>query len=109
MQVGTIGLIKAIDRLDISRGWPSPPSPCRTSAAKSCAASATPAGTSTSLRLQELRVELAKAKEHLATRLDRDPTLDELAAHLKRSEGEVRDGLIAAAGVQRNLPGQPQP
>ncbi|MFF9688438.1 sigma-70 family RNA polymerase sigma factor, partial [Streptomyces sp. NPDC014623] len=49
-------------------------------------------------RLQELRVELAKAKELLSSKLDRDPTVKELAAHLDLSEEEVIEGLIAANG-----------
>ncbi|MFD5033303.1 sigma-70 family RNA polymerase sigma factor, partial [Streptomyces sp. NPDC058405] len=49
-------------------------------------------------RLQELRVELAKAKEHLATSLDRDPTVKELAELLGISDEEVIEGLVATNG-----------
>ncbi|NED92186.1 RNA polymerase sigma factor SigF, partial [Streptomyces sp. SID11233] len=49
-------------------------------------------------RLQELRVDLARAKERLAVELDRDPGVKELAAELDISEEEVIDGLIAANG-----------
>ena len=45
-------------------------------------------------RLQELRVELSKAKETLALRLDRDPTVTELAEHLGLPEEEVVGGTV---------------
>ncbi|MFE6686436.1 RNA polymerase sigma factor SigF [Streptomyces sp. NPDC057743] len=99
VQVGTIGLIKAIDRFDLARevefstfavpyilgemkrffrdtGW----------------------AVHVPRRLQELRTELAKAKEQLHARLDRDPSVDELAAHLQLPEEEVVEGLVAANG-----------
>ncbi|MFF7411895.1 RNA polymerase sigma factor SigF [Streptomyces lydicus] len=99
VQVGTIGLIKAIDRFDLTRevefstfavpyilgeikrffrdtGW----------------------AVHVPRRLQELRSELAKAKEQLHIRLDRDPTVRELAAHLNLSEEEVIEGIVAANG-----------
>jgi len=99
VQVGTIGLIKAIDRFDLTRevefstfavpyilgeikrffrdtGW----------------------AVHVPRRLQELRSELAKAKEQLHIQLDRDPTVRELAAHLKLSEDEVIEGIVAANG-----------
>ncbi len=41
---------------------------------------------------------LAKTREALAGRLDRDPTVAELAKHLNLSEEEVIEGLIAANG-----------
>ena len=99
IQVGTIGLIKAIDRFDLSRevefstfavpyilgeikrffrdtGW----------------------AVHVPRRLQELRSDLAKAKEELHVQLDRDPTVQELAAHLDLSEDEVIEGIVAANG-----------
>ncbi|MFI0216059.1 RNA polymerase sigma factor SigF [Streptomyces lydicus] len=99
VQVGTIGLIKAIDRFDLTRevefstfavpyilgeikrffrdtGW----------------------AVHVPRRLQELRSELAKAKEQLHIQLDRDPTVRELAAHLNLSEDEVIEGIVAANG-----------
>lgn len=54
-------------------------------------------------RLQELRVTLAKAKEELAARLDREVTVAELAPHLKLSEEEVIEGLIASSGYTAGL------
>ncbi|MFF8372974.1 RNA polymerase sigma factor SigF [Streptomyces lydicus] len=99
VQVGTIGLIKAIDRFDLTRevefstfaipyilgemkrffrdtGW----------------------AVHVPRRLQELRSDLAKAKELLHNKLDRDPTVRELAAHLNLSEDEVIEGIVAANG-----------
>jgi RNA polymerase sigma-B factor len=49
-------------------------------------------------RLQELRVDIARAKETLAAGLDRDPTVRELAGHLGLAEEEVTEGIVAANG-----------
>ncbi|MYR89589.1 sigma-70 family RNA polymerase sigma factor, partial [Streptomyces sp. SID685] len=49
-------------------------------------------------RLQELRVELAKAREELSSRLDRDPTVAELATLMNLSEEQVLEGQLAANG-----------
>ncbi|MGW7578726.1 RNA polymerase sigma factor SigF [Streptomyces sp. NPDC054765] len=113
IQVGTIGLIKAIDRFDLARevefstfavpyilgeikrffrdtGW----------------------AVHVPRRLQELRSDLAKAKEHLAAALDRDPTVRELAAHLDLSEEEVIEGIVAANGYTAgslDTPADPDP
>ncbi|MFD5393833.1 RNA polymerase sigma factor SigF [Streptomyces sp. NPDC127097] len=113
IQVGTIGLIKAIDRFDLTRevefstfavpyilgeikrffrdtGW----------------------AVHVPRRLQELRSDLAKAKEHLAAKLDRDPTVRELAAHLELSEDEVIEGIVAANGYTAgslDTPADPDP
>ncbi|MFE1763368.1 RNA polymerase sigma factor SigF [Streptomyces angustmyceticus] len=113
IQVGTIGLIKAIDRFELSRevefstfavpyilgeikrffrdtGW----------------------AVHVPRRLQELRSDLAKAKEHLAASLDRDPTVRELAAHLNLSEEEVIEGIVAANGYTAgslDTPADPDP
>ncbi|MEW1748277.1 RNA polymerase sigma factor SigF [Streptomyces angustmyceticus] len=113
IQVGTIGLIKAIDRFELSRevefstfavpyilgeikrffrdtGW----------------------AVHVPRRLQELRSDLAKAKEHLAASLDRDPTVRELAGHLNLSEEEVIEGIVAANGYTAgslDTPADPDP
>ncbi|MEU5208998.1 RNA polymerase sigma factor SigF [Streptomyces sp. NPDC020742] len=113
IQVGTIGLIKAIDRFDLTRevefstfavpyilgeikrffrdtGW----------------------AVHVPRRLQELRSELAKAKEQLHIKLDRDPTVRELAAHLDLSEEEVIEGVVAANGFNAgslDTPTDPDP
>ncbi|MFF3322426.1 RNA polymerase sigma factor SigF [Streptomyces sp. NPDC002889] len=99
IQVGTVGLIKAIDRFDLARGveFTSFAIPYIVGEVKryfrdSCWAVHVPR------RLQELRVELAKAKEHLATTHDGEPTVKELAAHLELSENETIEGLVAANG-----------
>ncbi|MFF0066261.1 SigB/SigF/SigG family RNA polymerase sigma factor [Streptomyces sp. NPDC005279] len=98
-QVGTIGLIKAIDRFDLSRGvafsfyaLPYIRGEIMRYFRDASWAVHVPR------RLQELRVELARARERLAAELDRDPTARELATHLRLSEEEVREGLVAAAG-----------
>ncbi|MFI0904578.1 RNA polymerase sigma factor SigF [Streptomyces sioyaensis] len=113
IQVGTIGLIKAIDRFDLSRevefstfavpyilgeikrffrdtGW----------------------AVHVPRRLQELRSDLAKAKEELHVQLDRDPTVQELAARLDLSEDEVIEGIVAANGYSAgslDTPTDPDP
>lgn len=58
-------------------------------------------------RLQELRIELAQAKERLFARLDRDPTVAELAQHLGIGEDQVIDGLIAGNGYTAGSLDQP--
>ncbi|NED81284.1 sigma-70 family RNA polymerase sigma factor, partial [Streptomyces sp. SID11233] len=49
-------------------------------------------------RLQEARVELAKANEELSTRLGRAPKVSELAALMNLSEQQVVEAQIAANG-----------
>ncbi|MGW7578728.1 SigB/SigF/SigG family RNA polymerase sigma factor [Streptomyces sp. NPDC054765] len=99
VQVGTIGLIKAIDRFDRSR---------RTE----FAAFAIPhilgeikrffRDTSWAVhvprRLQELRVDLARATEQLSTLLEREPTVKELAEHMQLTEEEIIEGIAAGNG-----------
>ncbi|WP_433573611.1 SigB/SigF/SigG family RNA polymerase sigma factor [Streptomyces sp. CA-251247] len=96
-QVGMIGLIKAIDRFDLTRGvvFSSYAIPCIEGEIKRYFRDSTWA-VHVPRRLQELRTELAKAKEHLSNELDRDPNIRELAAHLNLSEQEVEEGLVAA-------------
>ncbi|MBQ1116476.1 RNA polymerase sigma factor SigF [Streptomyces anulatus] len=98
-QVGTIGLIKAIDRFELSREveFTSFAIPYIVGEIKRFFRDSTWA-VHVPRRLQELRVTLAKAKEDLNGRLDRDPTVAELAAHLELSEEEVIEGLIASNG-----------
>ncbi|MFG2720234.1 SigB/SigF/SigG family RNA polymerase sigma factor [Streptomyces sp. NPDC048416] len=99
IQVGTIGLIKAIDRFELSREveFSSFAVPYIIGEIKRFFRDTTWA-VHVPRRLQELRVEIAKGKEHLAVELDRDPTVKELAAHLKLTEEEVIEGLVAANG-----------
>ncbi|WP_406003612.1 SigB/SigF/SigG family RNA polymerase sigma factor [Streptomyces sp. NBC_00829] len=99
IQVGTIGLIKAIDRFDLSREveFTSFAIPYIVGEIKRFFRDTTWA-VHVPRRLQELRSELAKAKEQLATVLDRQPTVKELAELLELSEDEVVEGLVAANG-----------
>jgi RNA polymerase sigma-B factor len=96
-QVATIGLIKSIDRFDLSRG-----------VEFSTYATPTIVGeikrhfrdkgwaVRVPRRLQELKLALTKAISDLAQRLGRAPTVAELAAHLQMSEEEVLEGLESA-------------
>jgi RNA polymerase sigma-B factor len=99
VQVGMIGLIKAIDRFEISREveFTSFAVPYIVGEIKRFFRDTTWA-VHVPRRLQELRVELAKAREELATRLDREPSVAELAALMNLSEDEVVEAQIAANG-----------
>ncbi|MFF3246087.1 RNA polymerase sigma factor SigF [Streptomyces sp. NPDC002870] len=99
VQVGTIGLIKAIDRFELSREV-------------EFATFAVPyiigeikrffRDTSWAVhvprRLQELRIDLAKATDELSQRLDRAPTTAELAEYLGLEEDEIIEGVVASNG-----------
>ncbi|MEU3465231.1 RNA polymerase sigma factor SigF [Streptomyces sp. NPDC006733] len=99
VQVGTIGLIKAIDRFDLSREveFTTFAIPYITGEIKRFFRD-TSWAVHVPRRLQELRLELAKATEELATRLDRAPTTDELAALLDLTPAEVVEGQLASNG-----------
>ncbi|WP_416959885.1 SigB/SigF/SigG family RNA polymerase sigma factor [Streptomyces sp. Agncl-13] len=99
IQVGTIGLIKAIDRFDLTREveFTSFAIPYILGEIKRFFRDTTWA-VHVPRRLQELRVDLAKSKESLGTELGRIPTVKELAAHLELSEDEIIEGLVAANG-----------
>ncbi|MDX2623211.1 RNA polymerase sigma factor SigF [Streptomyces sp. WI03-5b] len=99
VQVGTIGLIKAIDRFDLAREveFTSFAVPYIVGEIKRFFRDTTWA-VHVPRRLQELRVDLAKAKEALAVELDRDPTVRELAGYLDLEEEEITEGLVAANG-----------
>ncbi|MET9852805.1 SigB/SigF/SigG family RNA polymerase sigma factor [Streptomyces sp. NPDC006450] len=99
IQVGTIGLIKAIDRYDLEREveFSTLALPYIIGEIKRYFRDTTWA-VHVPRRLQELRTELAKAQEALSDVLGRAPTVKELAHHLKLSEDEVIDGLVAANG-----------
>ncbi|MFF7716125.1 SigB/SigF/SigG family RNA polymerase sigma factor [Streptomyces sp. NPDC087659] len=101
VQVGTVGLIKAIDRFDLSREV------AFTSFAIPYVQGEimryfrdTSWAVHVPRRLQELRVALARAREHLVAALDRDPTVRDLAEHLGLTEAEVDEGMVAAAGYR---------
>lgn len=99
IQVGTIGLIKAIDRFELSREveFTTFAIPWIAGEIKRFFRDTTWA-VHVPRRLQELRVTLAKAKEEFATTLGREATIAELAAHLEISEEDVTEGLIASNG-----------
>ncbi|MFD7530123.1 MULTISPECIES: SigB/SigF/SigG family RNA polymerase sigma factor [unclassified Streptomyces] len=99
VQVGTIGLIKAIDRFELSREveFTSFAVPYITGEIKRFFRDTTWA-VHVPRRLQELRVDIARTKESLVTELDRDPTVPELAEQMGLSEDEVTEGIVAANG-----------
>jgi RNA polymerase sigma-B factor len=97
VQVGTIGLIKSVDRFDVERG-----------VEFSTYATPTVVGeikrhfrdkgwaVRVPRRLQELRLALSAATEELAHTLGRAPTVAELAVRLGVSEEDVLEGLESA-------------
>ncbi|MFI9778036.1 RNA polymerase sigma factor SigF [Streptomyces sp. NPDC051956] len=99
VQVGTIGLIKAIDRFDLSREveFTSFAIPYIVGEIKRFFRD-TSWAVHVPRRLQELRTEIAQCKEKLAVDLGREPTVKELAEHLKLSEEEIVEGLVASNG-----------
>ncbi|MET8546342.1 SigB/SigF/SigG family RNA polymerase sigma factor [Kitasatospora sp. NPDC004799] len=99
LQVGAVGLIKAIDRFDPDLGaefttfaLPTVLGEIRRHFRDTTWAVHVPR------RLQELRIVLAKAQESLAQELDRAPTVAELADHLAIPQEDVVEGLTAANG-----------
>ncbi|MFJ8565551.1 SigB/SigF/SigG family RNA polymerase sigma factor [Streptomyces sp. NPDC093514] len=99
IQVGTIGLIKAIDRFDPDREveFSTLALPYITGEIKRYFRDTTWA-VHVPRRLQELRVELAKSQEALTEVLGRAPSAKEIAEHLELSEEDVIEGLVAANG-----------
>ena len=97
VQVGTIGLIKAVDRFDTERG-----------VEFSTYATPTIVGeikrhfrdkgwaVRVPRRLQELRLSLTAATAELSQTHGRSPTVAELAAHLQISDEQVLEGLESA-------------
>ena len=97
VQVGTIGLIKSVDRFDLDRG-----------VEFSTYATPTVVGeikrhfrdkgwaVRVPRRLQELRLALGAATEELAHSLGRSPTVAEISARLGVSQEEVLEGLESA-------------
>ncbi|MFI1154560.1 SigB/SigF/SigG family RNA polymerase sigma factor [Streptomyces sp. NPDC020817] len=99
IQVGTIGLIKAIDCFDPEREveFSTLALPYITGEIKRYFRDTTWA-VHVPRRLQELRVELAKSQETLTEVLGRAPSVKEIAEHLELSEEDVIEGLVAANG-----------
>ncbi|WP_406087516.1 SigB/SigF/SigG family RNA polymerase sigma factor [Streptomyces virginiae] len=99
IQVGTIGLIKAIDRYEPEREveFSTLALPYITGEIKRYFRDTTWA-VHVPRRLQERRTELAKAQEALTDVLGRSPTVKEVAQHLELTEDEVIEGLVAANG-----------
>ncbi|GAA3113868.1 SigB/SigF/SigG family RNA polymerase sigma factor [Streptomyces rectiviolaceus] len=99
VQVGTMGLIKAIDRFDVSRGFEfvSFAVPYILGEIKRYFRD-TSWAVHVPRRLQELRTELLKSKEGLSSTLGREPTVKELAADLGVAEEQVLEAIIAANG-----------
>jgi RNA polymerase sigma-B factor len=97
VQVGTIGLIKAVDRFDPGR-----------EVEFSTYATPTVVGeikrhfrdkgwsVRVPRRLQEMRMAIGKANAELSQTLGRSPTVRELAEHMKVSEDAVLDGIESA-------------
>jgi RNA polymerase sigma-B factor len=110
VQVGTIGLIKAIDRFELSRGveFPTFAMPTIIGEIKRFFRD-TSWSVRVPRRLQELRLDLAKAGDELAQRLDRAPTVAELAERLGISNEEVVEGMAASnAYTAASLDAQPE-
>ncbi|GAB3673525.1 RNA polymerase sigma factor SigF [Streptomyces sparsus] len=99
VQVGTIGLIKAIDRFDPSREveFTTFAVPYIMGEIKRFFRD-TSWSVRVPRRLQELRIDLAKAQDDMSQRLGRAPTTAELAERLNLEEDEIIEGLVASNG-----------
>jgi RNA polymerase sigma-B factor len=99
VQVGMIGLIKAIDRFELSREveFTSFAIPYIVGEIKRFFRDTTWA-VHVPRRLQEARVQLARATEELRSRLGRTPTVKELSELMSLPEEEVREARLAANG-----------
>ncbi|MFE7931922.1 RNA polymerase sigma factor SigF [Streptomyces sp. NPDC057456] len=99
VQVGTIGLIKAIDRFELSREveFTSFAVPYIVGEIKRFFRD-TSWAVHVPRRLQEARIQLAKATEELRSRLGRMPTVQELSQLMCLSEDEVNEARLASNG-----------
>ncbi|MDF9816415.1 RNA polymerase sigma-B factor [Streptomyces sp. SPB162] len=99
VQVGTIGLIKAVDRFDVARNVE-----FSTFAIPYIGGEIKRFFRDTSWAvhvprsLQEQRIDLARARDTLTGRQGRDPTIAELAAHMQRSVEQVIEVMVASNG-----------
>jgi RNA polymerase sigma-B factor len=98
IQVGTIGLIKAIDRFEISKGFEFSTfaTPTIVGEIKRHFRDKTWA-VRVPRRLQELGASVTKATTELAHKLDRSPTPKEIAKHLGITVDEVAEALESNA------------
>lgn len=96
-QVGTIGLIKAIDRFDLSREveFSTFAIPYIAGEVKRFFRDTTWA-VHVPRRLQEQRIALARATDQLEVRLGRSPTTRELAEEMEVSPDEVTEAMVAS-------------
>ncbi|MFE2012781.1 RNA polymerase sigma factor SigF [Streptomyces sp. NPDC059491] len=109
VQVGTIGLIKAIDRFELTRGveFPTFAMPTIIGEIKRFFRD-TSWSVHVPRRLQELRLDLARVGDDLSQRLDRAPTVAELADALGITPAEVVEGMTASnAYTASSLDAQP--
>ncbi|SMQ21631.1 RNA polymerase sigma-B factor [Streptomyces sp. Ag82_O1-12] len=99
VQVGMIGLIKAIDRFELTREveFTSFAIPYIVGEIKRFFRDTTWA-VHVPRRLQEARVQLARATEELRSRLGRTPTVKELSELMSLPEDEVREARLASNG-----------
>ncbi|MFF1747637.1 RNA polymerase sigma factor SigF [Streptomyces mirabilis] len=99
VQVGTIGLIKAIDRFELTREveFTSFAVPYIVGEIKRFFRD-TSWAVHVPRRLQEARVHLSKATEELCSRLGRTPTVKELSQLMCLSEEEVNEARLASNG-----------
>ncbi|MEV0126077.1 SigB/SigF/SigG family RNA polymerase sigma factor [Streptomyces sp. NPDC050703] len=108
VQVGTIGLIKAINRFDPERGieFPTFAMPTVMGEIKRYFRDTTWA-VHVPRRLQELRSDLARATAQLEQEHGRAPTAAEIARHLGLDGHTVAEGLLAANGYASTSLDQP--
>ncbi|WP_329281841.1 RNA polymerase sigma factor SigF [Streptomyces sp. NBC_01451] len=101
VQVGMIGLIKAIDRFELSREveFASFAVPYIVGEIKRFFRD-TSWAVHVPRRLQEARVQLARANEELHTRLGRTPTISELSELMSLPEEEVVEAQLASNGYR---------
>ncbi|MET8809900.1 RNA polymerase sigma factor SigF [Streptomyces sp. NPDC004546] len=101
VQVGMIGLIKAIDRFELSREveFTSFAVPYIVGEIKRFFRD-TSWAVHVPRRLQEARVQLARANEELCTRLGRTPTTKELSELMSLPEEEVAEAQLASNGYK---------
>jgi RNA polymerase sigma-B factor len=99
VQVGVIGLIKAIDRFEVAREveFTSFSIPYIVGEIKRFFRDTTWA-VHVPRRLQEARVQLAQATEELSSRLGRTPTVAELSQLMSLSQEEVIEARVASNG-----------